>query len=240
MVINRGIDELLLLQLIEAGALVDAVDDNGEAPLHAAAKKGQLGAIFLLIENNATMELDAEEGTGQTPLCSAVECGRVEAAQALLQLGAKANPRVLYLGHLQGGKLHRILSSSTSSLSAQLGCGGTALHMAACDGEAAAAAWCLEGGAATDVQDDQGATPLMLAAGADDAEEGHLVAVKLLVEHKANLELQDARGDTALHYAAKEQNAEAFEVLVRAGANLEAENGKGKTPKLKDGKCGIM
>ena len=43
---------------------------------------------------------------------------------------------------------------------------------------------------------DDGSTPLMTASKC-----GHVSAVTFLVEHGANMDLQDKEGNTALHYA---------------------------------------
>ena len=61
----------------------------------------------------------------------------------------------------------------------------------------------------------------------------------ILIDAKADLDLQDHEGATALHHAAKAQNGTAFEAIARAGANMEIQNNKGRAPKLREGDCVI-
>ncbi|PJJ60852.1 ankyrin repeat domain-containing protein [Hymenobacter chitinivorans] len=53
--------------------------------------------------------------------------------------------------------------------------------------------------------------------------------VKLLVEHKAQLEWKDWFKSTALMYAAGKGNREMVELLLAHGANVRADDGQGNT-----------
>ncbi|XP_052567018.1 uncharacterized protein LOC128093606 [Culex pipiens pallens] len=60
---------------------------------------------------------------------------------------------------------------------------------------------------------------------------GHDVGtVQLLVDHGAAVNATDEEGNTALHLAFKDGEAELIEVLVRNGADLSAKNKEGKVP----------
>ena len=120
-----------------------------------------------------------------------------------------------------------------------LPCGATALHLAACDGEEEVVTWGLQQGCNPDQLDQEGLSPLMLAAGVEEAEDGHVTSVMALIDGKANLDLQDQEGCTALHHAARAQNAAAFEAIRDAGANMEIANAKGRTPKMLEKSCVI-
>ena len=86
-----------------------------------------------------------------------------------------------------------------------------------------------------DWADNQGVTPLMLAANV-----GLMHAVHLLLHAKANLELKDKNGHTALHYAAFNRNANVTKALLDAGADVNARNIKGKTPlEVMTAKCAL-
>lgn len=52
--------------LIEQGADKDAVNDDGDRPLHVPIKNGQLKIIKLLLEMGA--DVDAPDKSGKTPL----------------------------------------------------------------------------------------------------------------------------------------------------------------------------
>jgi len=76
-------------------------------------------------------------------------------------------------------------------------------------------------------------SPLQLAVEANLPE-----AVKMLIEAKAPVDYADAKGDTALHWAASRKRMECLRELVAGGANLDAENALGFTPIIAAAKAG--
>ncbi|MGD9782516.1 MAG: ankyrin repeat domain-containing protein [Kiritimatiellia bacterium] len=72
--------------LLEAGAQVNAADPEGATALHVACQRGDTNAAARLIAAGA--KLDATNRAGRTPLDVAVWEGREEAAQQLRALGA--------------------------------------------------------------------------------------------------------------------------------------------------------
>jgi regulator of sigma E protease len=81
--------------------------------------------------------------------------------------------------------------------------------------------------AGADVNACENHSPLMVAAAAGDVE-----AVRLLLEHKANVNAPDSDGKTALHIAAVMGRAEVAGELLKAGAALNARDQLGRTPLL--------
>ena len=73
-------------------------------------------------------------------------------------------------------------------------------------------------------QDGQKTTPLIAAAGVGQAE-----AAKMLIEAKADLNLQNKQGDTALSVAAFLCHPEIVEALLKAGADKAIKNNTGTT-----------
>jgi len=59
------------------------------------------------------------------------------------------------------------------------------------------------------VKNDDGNTPLYVAAGKDDC-----ACTRILVEGKAHVDFRDDRGNSALYYAAQRGNTEVLRVLV--------------------------
>ena len=54
---------------------------------------------------------------------------------------------------------------------------------------------------------------------------------KLLLDHGAKLDLADTNGMTALHYAARNEDAlEVAEVIIKAGADVNTKDKSGRTP----------
>jgi ankyrin repeat protein len=62
------------------------------------------------------------------------------------------------------------------------------------------------------------------------ARNGDRAALRTLIEKKANLNQPDADGATALHWAAYRDDLESVDLLVTAGANVNAANDLGATP----------
>ena len=78
--------------LLDAGAKVTATTTTGVTPLHLAAKSGSVGAVEVLIEVGADIEV-RESAWGQTPLIFAAGFNRLEAVEALLERGADPSVR---------------------------------------------------------------------------------------------------------------------------------------------------
>ena len=96
--------------LIEAGADVNAKDNNGLTPLCFCAAKGHLDVARALIEAGA--DVNAKKDNGVTPLHMCAYYGHLEVSRALIEKGADVNAKEddgvtpLYVctqeGHLEG------------------------------------------------------------------------------------------------------------------------------------------
>eukprot|EP01104_Vermistella_antarctica_P007574 TRINITY_DN1859_c0_g3_i1.p2 TRINITY_DN1859_c0_g3~~TRINITY_DN1859_c0_g3_i1.p2 ORF type:complete len:155 (+),score=33.41 TRINITY_DN1859_c0_g3_i1:65-466(+) len=73
--------------------------------------------------------------------------------------------------------------------------------------------------------DTTGCSALHWAAGG-----GHISAVVFLLRHKANPNITNLNGDTALHKAAWRQHGKVCEILVGGGADITVVNKEGKMP----------
>lgn len=78
-----------------------------------------------------------------------------------------------------------------------------------------------------DARDEDGRTPLMHAV---LAERPNPEVIRLLVERGADPNAADKRGWTALHFAARDQKAEAARALLDAGAEVDPRDSDGATP----------
>jgi len=76
-----------------------------------------------------------------------------------------------------------------------------------------------------DVRDDMEATPLVVAAAASQRD-----AAKVLITHGADPNAQNAKGDTALHWACYRGCLETVKKLLQAGAAVNARGDVGNTP----------
>jgi ankyrin repeat protein len=75
--------------LINAGADVNARDQDLGTPLAAASYNGNPDAVRLLLDRGA--EVDAKDGEGMTPLMNASLNGKAEVVRLLLAKGADVN-----------------------------------------------------------------------------------------------------------------------------------------------------
>jgi ankyrin repeat protein len=109
---------------------------------------------------------------------------------------------------------------------AEAGSGMHALHYAACSGHLAIAQTLLDNGADIDAHDNDGATPLSLAAWG-----AQLPAVRLLAARGAKLDAPiDDWGTRAIHAAAGGGSLEALLLLLDLGADIETRDSNGWTP----------
>jgi cytohesin len=196
-------DEVRRIQALikDSPDLINAPDQKGETLLQAAAAKGKLAVVKVLLENGAAV--DGLQQPGLTPLHYAAANGHKAAVDLLLSKGAKAD--------------------------AQTETGVTPLHLAARKGYETVAKALLAAGvpvnAATrdkssfDTPDLQysigsGQTPLHLAANA-----GYSGIVELLLAKGAEANTGDGDGRTPLSYAAQKHYLAILQALLAAHAN---------------------
>jgi hypothetical protein len=87
----RNGDAETVVRLLAEGANPNAVDADGEGPLHAAARAGHVAVVEQLLAKGADPRAKALYGS--TPLHAAVEQSQAGAASALLKGGADVNAR---------------------------------------------------------------------------------------------------------------------------------------------------
>jgi len=159
----------LTKSLIEEGAALDAPDDLGRTPLHLAVRYNHCDEAWALISAGAS--LDARDGQGRQALHHAAEKGHTSLLEELLAAGARVSrlhwrpcwPR-------QSEELGSL--TARPALASQVDSRGfrewTPLHFAAYCGKVAMVAELLSAGAAPNLRDCDGNTPLQLAH-----EQGH-------------------------------------------------------------------
>ena len=238
-------DVAAIRALLAGGTNVNARDEDGFTPLHAAAMKK------LVLD---TLEADAKGGhdelsrmwskamgldtlgeadrEGLVEILKSADDDRAGAVRALLAGGADVNAR----GKDGVTPLHfAAASGDTAAVSALLAGGAsvdardrdesTPLHQAALFGNMASVRALLAGGADADVRSKDGATPLHGAALSGD-----IAAIRALLASGADVSARKDGAATPLHGAALSGDVAAIRALLAGGADVNARGEDGFTP----------
>jgi len=256
--------------LVAAGASVNAADAEGRTPLMTAASQGSAELVRLLLAAGASV--GAKDKRGRTALMYAEghssADSSLEAARLLLAAGARADeadaegqtPLMRAARRHFVGAIKMLLAAGAgASVNARDARGRTALlHVERelyNDASTEMTRLLVAAGADPNVADEEGRTPLMSAAGNQEAlktllEAGarrtvnakdragrtalmhtaYVDSLKLLLEAGAAIDARDARGATALMHAASTYSApEAVKLLTSAGAKVNDVDADGRT-----------
>ncbi len=223
--------------LLSQGADVTAKTNGGRTLLHQASKAGFIEVVRQLIAKGA--DVSVKDKGGETPLQCAASEGHEEVVKLLVAKGAVVNVTAkngrhplgdaAYAGHEDVVKL-LIASGAEVNLNAEDR--GTALHAAANGGHSTILDLLIANGADVNINCLFG-TPLHLATRCrsevkdDTCAEivGKLLAKGADVNAKASKD-----GGTPLHNTARRGRFKAAELLVAAGADVNAKDKVGHTP----------
>ena len=222
--------------LIDAGADIETKDVEGRSPLHFACSSGSLGVVKMLVRAGAGVGVP--DSMGQTCLMLATYCRHTETVRYLVGLkevdvDKRNNMRgytVLHLAVQQNlADMVKVFIDAGAEVEAKDGSGHSPLHVASSSGSLEFVKLLVAAGAGVRVTDNEGATCLLFAAVHGCTETvRYLVGVEgVEVEHT-----DDIYGRTALHWALHTQHADVVQVLIDAGANIEAKDKKGYSPLL--------
>jgi serine/threonine-protein phosphatase 6 regulatory ankyrin repeat subunit B len=210
--------------LLDQGADPAKPAGNGTRPLDAAAERGYLGIVQLLVMHQRAL-LNLKGFQECTPLMRAVAAGHVEIARWLLDQGADATQRALRGVRpldlaAEAGRLEimQVLHEHNPALLNLLGGGDqSALINATANNQAGSVTWLLARGADPAQRAGNGTRALDGAA-----ERGHLGIVQLLVNHdRVLLNLGGFRDRTALMAAAANGHVEVVRWLLDQGADAK-------------------
>lgn len=190
-----------------------------------AAKLGDRDAVKRLLADDPSL-VSARDGSGETPLMSALYRGHMEVVDLLIESGA---PLDLYAAAATGriDAIERQLPASTETIRGYAYDGWTALHLAAFFGHVAAAEHLLDAGADPNAvsKNSTANTPLHAATAGKHSE----VAL-LLIARGADVHAVDAGRHTPLHIAAENDLQDVVRALCAAGADAHAVDAEDKTP----------
>ncbi|MEZ0225253.1 MAG: ankyrin repeat domain-containing protein [Alphaproteobacteria bacterium] len=220
--------------LLESGASISLVNKNGSSALHYALGRGSahIDVIRTLIDKGANV--DAPDGSGATPLITALTQKGWAGADLLLDKIAPEpaggpSRHALYFA-VNGGASRKMLNKITGKLNIDVnlryaGEKQSTLHAAVVGGRREIVQWMLERkGINVNIQNAKKETPLMLAVTTGRAE-----IVIALLEAGAQPDKPDAEGQLALTTAARNSSQEIAEALIGAKAKLDAADKYGMT-----------
>lgn len=186
--------------LINAGANVDAQDEQKRTALMLASKKGHLDIVKALVNAGAALNLQGSEGGygGNTALMYACRNGNLEVVKTLINAGSHIN--------LQGSEWTRE--------------GYTALIYAACNGHQKIVKALVHAGSDINIKVELNKMTALIIF----SEKGSLETVKVLIDAGADVNAQDKYGKTALIHASRKGHLEVVKTLIQAGANVNLQS----------------
>jgi ankyrin repeat protein len=210
-----------LKRLIASGADVNAMDENGQTPLHVAASRGSKKMVELLIEKGARTE--AKNISGQTALYDAVELRKVEIVKLLLALGADSRT-IMTSGntalHAAAAKGYQDIAELLLAHDADINSGeseSAPIHEAMKADQKQMVQFLIDKGA--DI-------PGILAA----AYLGRVNEIKELLASGIDINTKDRAKFSALHCATCGNQTDVAEFLISRGADVNASDKQGQKP----------
>lgn len=226
--LDRG-DTATLQLLLAARANPNLADAGGATPLLKMVEKGNAAAVQALL--GAGARPNVADAQGVTPLLKAVAAGNLELVKVLL--AAKGNP-----DHVPAGgeaALHVALGLGQPAIASALLGAGANPDLLRRDGTSALY-WSVRNGRADLVQvllthradrnrRDQKGSPLYWSV-----VDNRLDILQLLIAARADVNLAyEGEEWTPLHKAAHDGNAQAYQMLLAAGADRSRRNSAGKS-----------
>ncbi|XP_065337937.1 uncharacterized protein LOC135938275 isoform X1 [Cloeon dipterum] len=220
--------------LLQLGCFsVDDRTTDERTPLHLAASREDAQACKLLLQNGADATLVNNEGSNA--LHFACEGGNLDVLELLLSLGTidlnaknKDGNTVLHLAAEKSNLqiTQYLLGSGQVSVDERDKRGSTAFHLAAKFARVEMCKLLLTGGADLYTESDNEVNALMMACNGKNWE----VLDFLLQRGNFDLEKSSFDGRTALHFAAASGDLRCTQILLAAGADINAKDLWNRTP----------
>jgi ankyrin repeat protein len=234
-----------LLEWISKNIDVNARDSGGETALHRAAYNGRLGAAVMLLDHGALINRPDKQGI--TPIGLAVLGGQREMAEFLEQQGARVDlpdkkgrtaedfrrlASELIRDSDKHGIVIPILKENPELVHARSFDGVPLIQYAVRSGNPYSFIAFFDEGADILATDKNGKNTLHIAAQSGNPQMVSIIiqAARKRKELQKAVEAKDSTGATALHYAIASKNLPTAQLLLEAGADVNAQTNEGLTP----------
>lgn len=221
---------------------VSSAFPDSKSPLVTAVKNGDLDSVKVLFKHHLHIGVPFREGL----LLSAVN-GNTDILRCFIENKADVDARTgnchctLLIVASKYGHTNavNVLLQYGANVALTDKSGRTALHFAAgsSDNSCEILRCLIENGADIDKGRNDNQTPLMIAA-----QKGHVSVATFLIEHGANVDLQDENGNTALHHTlyGSDVSCEILSCLTGSGADVNGVNKVKHTPLMIAAKRGHL
>ncbi|RZC42084.1 Ankyrin repeat domain containing protein, partial [Asbolus verrucosus] len=209
-------------ELLKRGCDINASDENGAAPLHAAALTRNIDLVKSLLNKGANVKMVDRDG--YTPLHYALLKDYPDEATVKLLLDADLDNAILKIRTKNGVTALHIAAQAGCMVLSRFSRSPSYLDYMT-ESYRKLVQLLLDKGAEVDVVDDDGFTPLHYAS-----QSGNLDIVKLLTKKSSAVNKPNKQGRTALHMAATKGFVPIVEHLLEQGAFADLEDIEGDTP----------
>jgi len=218
--------------LINAGANINALDENGYAPLHLAAQEGHLEVIRTLAKAGADTEIRDQQNNA-TPLHFAALEYNINAMRELINAGADVNVKVdhssliHFAADFGSSEVLQEIIQAGADINILDKNGNTPLHIAARRGYSHIIPLLVKAGANVNSIDSQNsATPFYYTIA-----KGDIKSVQALIKAGVDVHSESLKGKTTpIHLASGAGHNEILQEIIKAGANVSAVNAYGFSP----------
>lgn len=221
-----------LTHFLDKNIDVNMVDENGKTALIHAVINNHKDIIELLLKNGANINI--KDKRGLTAVKYAIKNKNIEISNiltsygAVIQIKAKSNFNLIKAAQENNYELAKIYIQSGIDVNTISSERFTALHYAAQNNNYELVELLLKSGADPNILTVSKETALMLAVN----KKADLKIIKLLIDYKTDINIQDSYGRTALMNERKKGTPciETMELLLKSGANSNLKDTKNLTP----------
>lgn len=208
---------------------VNARDQIGNTALHYAVLMDTLETIKFLIKHGALKTI--KNNAGETPLKKAQMAGKTDIVNYLsIERQLPNETEIEFLRAIDGknfGKVKNLIKKDPSLVNARDENQGSALSHAVSNNDIKIVKQLLDNGANADAADLEGTRPIHIAVQLNDPQEGLIEA--LAMNKTGEINAQDEKGNTALHYLADTTDYKTMAELRKHGARIDIKNKQKQT-----------